>query len=99
MKRALTRKFRVPPVEGRTLTFSIASTVFSSMVGQSKELWSCDSVGDETHNFPAFDLLRDQLHSIFRMIPMFIQAWISLERVNDFLDDVSDSLCSCCSYQ
>ncbi|KAI9444465.1 P-loop containing nucleoside triphosphate hydrolase protein [Lactarius indigo] len=34
-----------------------------------------------------FDLLSDQLHSIFRMIPMFIQARVSLDRVNDFLQD------------
>ncbi|KAH9059057.1 hypothetical protein EDB87DRAFT_1832312 [Lactarius vividus] len=32
-----------------------------------------------------FDLLSDQLHAIFRMIPMFIQARVSLDRVNDFL--------------
>ncbi|KAH9986083.1 hypothetical protein BJV74DRAFT_845474 [Russula compacta] len=32
-----------------------------------------------------FDLLRDQLHSIFWMIPMFIQARVSLDRVDDFL--------------
>jgi ABC-type multidrug transport system fused ATPase/permease subunit len=42
--------------------------------------------------FPVFDLLGQQLFSIFRMIPMFIQAWVSLDRVNDFLNDVSDSL-------
>jgi ABC-type multidrug transport system fused ATPase/permease subunit len=34
-----------------------------------------------------FDLLGQQLFSIFRMIPMFIQAWVSLDRVNDFLND------------
>ncbi|KAI9436510.1 hypothetical protein BJY52DRAFT_1230473 [Lactarius psammicola] len=34
-----------------------------------------------------FDLLRDQLHTIFWMIPMFIQARVSLDRVNDFLHD------------
>ncbi|KAI0291829.1 hypothetical protein BC826DRAFT_1105763 [Russula brevipes] len=32
-----------------------------------------------------FDLLRDQLHSIFWMIPMFTQAKVSLDRVDDFL--------------
>ncbi|KAF8265084.1 hypothetical protein EI94DRAFT_1736769, partial [Lactarius quietus] len=36
-----------------------------------------------------FDLLRDQLHSIFWMIPMFIQARVSIDRVNDFLHDVT----------
>ncbi|KAI0260093.1 hypothetical protein BC834DRAFT_1028685 [Gloeopeniophorella convolvens] len=35
----------------------------------------------------AFDLLRDQLHSVFWMIPMFTQAKVSLDRVNDFLHD------------
>lgn len=35
-----------------------------------------------------FDLLRDQLHSIFWMIPMFIQARVSLDRVDDFLRNV-----------
>ncbi|KAH9059058.1 P-loop containing nucleoside triphosphate hydrolase protein [Lactarius vividus] len=34
-----------------------------------------------------FDLIRDQLHTIFWMIPMFIQARVSLDRVNDFLHD------------
>ncbi|KAI9449923.1 hypothetical protein BJY52DRAFT_1192187 [Lactarius psammicola] len=34
-----------------------------------------------------FDLLRDQLHTIFWMIPMFIQGRVSLDRVNDFLHD------------
>ncbi|KAH8986094.1 hypothetical protein EDB92DRAFT_1949372 [Lactarius akahatsu] len=34
-----------------------------------------------------FDLIRDQLHSIFWMIPMFIRARVSLDRVNDFLRD------------
>ncbi|KAI9431384.1 hypothetical protein H4582DRAFT_2085055 [Lactarius indigo] len=32
-----------------------------------------------------FDLLTNQLHTIFQMIPMFIQARVSLDRVNDFL--------------
>ncbi|KAH9059056.1 hypothetical protein EDB87DRAFT_1577854 [Lactarius vividus] len=32
-----------------------------------------------------FDLIRDQLQSIFWMIPMFTQARVSLDRVNDFL--------------
>ncbi|KAI0052512.1 hypothetical protein FA95DRAFT_1675194 [Auriscalpium vulgare] len=32
-----------------------------------------------------FDILRDQLHSIFYMIPMFIQAKVSLDRVDEFL--------------
>ena len=36
-----------------------------------------------------FDLLRDQLHTIFWMIPMFIQAKVSLDRVDDFLHNVS----------
>ncbi|KAH9016815.1 P-loop containing nucleoside triphosphate hydrolase protein, partial [Lactarius pseudohatsudake] len=34
-----------------------------------------------------FDLLSDQLHSIFRMIPMFIQARVSLDRMNNFLQE------------
>ncbi|KAH9166021.1 hypothetical protein EDB89DRAFT_2115943 [Lactarius sanguifluus] len=34
-----------------------------------------------------FDLIRDQLHTIFWMIPMFIQARVSLDRVDDFLQD------------
>ncbi|KAH8978585.1 hypothetical protein EDB92DRAFT_2119177 [Lactarius akahatsu] len=34
-----------------------------------------------------FDLIRDQLHTIFWMIPMFIQARVSVDRVNDFLHD------------
>ncbi|KAI9449921.1 hypothetical protein BJY52DRAFT_1227472 [Lactarius psammicola] len=32
-----------------------------------------------------FELLRDQLNNIFWMIPMLIQARVSLDRVNDFL--------------
>ncbi|TCD66627.1 hypothetical protein EIP91_001094 [Steccherinum ochraceum] len=32
-----------------------------------------------------FDLLRDQLHTIFGMLPDLIQARVSLDRVNDFL--------------
>ena len=44
------------------------------------------------HIFLVFDLLRDQLYSIFRLIPMFIQAWVSLDRVNDFLHNVSESV-------
>ncbi|KAH9166801.1 hypothetical protein EDB89DRAFT_2245991 [Lactarius sanguifluus] len=34
-----------------------------------------------------FELLSGQLQSIFRMIPMFIRARVSLDRVNDFLHD------------
>ncbi|KAH9019331.1 hypothetical protein EDB83DRAFT_2528201 [Lactarius deliciosus] len=34
-----------------------------------------------------FDLIRNQLQSIFWMIPMFIRARVSLDRVNDFLQD------------
>ncbi|KAI9444468.1 hypothetical protein H4582DRAFT_1805817 [Lactarius indigo] len=34
-----------------------------------------------------FDLIREQLHTIFWMIPMFIQARVSVDRVNDFLRD------------
>ncbi|KAH8997804.1 hypothetical protein EDB86DRAFT_2828663 [Lactarius hatsudake] len=33
----------------------------------------------------AFDLIRDQLQSVFWMIPTFIRARVSLDRVNDFL--------------
>ncbi|KAF8845471.1 hypothetical protein BDN67DRAFT_993677 [Paxillus ammoniavirescens] len=32
-----------------------------------------------------FDILRDQLHTIFWMLPSIIQAKVSLDRVNDFL--------------
>jgi hypothetical protein len=35
-----------------------------------------------------FDLLRDQLHTVFWMIPVFIQAKVSLDRVDDFLHNV-----------
>jgi hypothetical protein len=35
-----------------------------------------------------FDLLRDQLHTIFFMVPYFIQAKVSLDRVTDFLQNV-----------
>jgi hypothetical protein len=38
-----------------------------------------------------FDLLRDQLHTVFWMIPVFIQAKVSLDRVDDFLHNVSGS--------
>ncbi|KAH9166017.1 hypothetical protein EDB89DRAFT_2076263 [Lactarius sanguifluus] len=34
-----------------------------------------------------FDLIREQLQSIFWMIPMFIRTRVSLDRVNDFLHD------------
>ncbi|KAF8256886.1 ABC transporter type 1, transmembrane domain-containing protein [Lactarius quietus] len=34
-----------------------------------------------------FDILGGQLHQVFRIIPMFIEAWVSLNRVNDFLED------------
>ncbi|KAI0793372.1 hypothetical protein C8Q75DRAFT_749936 [Abortiporus biennis] len=34
-----------------------------------------------------FDLLRDQLHTIFGMLPAVIQAKVSLDRVNEFLID------------
>ncbi|KAH8086646.1 hypothetical protein BXZ70DRAFT_549376 [Cristinia sonorae] len=34
-----------------------------------------------------FDLLRDQLHTIFGMLPDMIQAKVSLDRVNDFLHE------------
>ncbi|KAH9028261.1 hypothetical protein EDB84DRAFT_1563180 [Lactarius hengduanensis] len=34
-----------------------------------------------------FDLLSDQLHAIFRMIPMFMQARVSLDRMNNFLQE------------
>ncbi|KAH9041238.1 P-loop containing nucleoside triphosphate hydrolase protein [Lactarius pseudohatsudake] len=38
-------------------------------------------------SFPVFDLIRDQLQLIFWMIPLFIRARVSLDRVNDFLHD------------
>ncbi|KZT18101.1 hypothetical protein NEOLEDRAFT_1152799 [Neolentinus lepideus HHB14362 ss-1] len=44
-----------------------------------------------------FDILRDQLYAVFFMIPMFIQAKVSLDRVDEFLkktellDSFSDS--------
>ncbi|KAH8086617.1 hypothetical protein BXZ70DRAFT_1067776 [Cristinia sonorae] len=34
-----------------------------------------------------FDLLRNQLHTIFSMLPAIIQAKVSLDRVNDFLHE------------
>ncbi|KAF9229723.1 P-loop containing nucleoside triphosphate hydrolase protein [Gyrodon lividus] len=34
-----------------------------------------------------FDILRDQLHTIFWMLPSIIQAKVSLGRVNDFLNN------------
>ncbi len=37
-----------------------------------------------------FELLRNQLRNIFWMVPMFTQAKVSLDRVNDFLRDVSE---------
>jgi hypothetical protein len=95
MKRELTRKFHVPPREENTLTFLQHQPYFPLWSVSLRSFGRGDSVGgDGTQNFPVFDLLRDQLFSIFRMIPMFIQAWVSLDRVNDFLNDVSASLCS-----
>ncbi|KAH8986098.1 hypothetical protein EDB92DRAFT_1818411 [Lactarius akahatsu] len=44
-----------------------------------------DGMGAKGPSFPVFDLIRDQLQSIFWMIPMFIRARVSLDRVNDFL--------------
>ncbi|EIM92492.1 uncharacterized protein STEHIDRAFT_127305 [Stereum hirsutum FP-91666 SS1] len=35
----------------------------------------------------AFDILRDQLHSVFFLIPVFIQAKVSLDRVTEFLQE------------
>lgn len=40
-------------------------------------------------SFSVFDLLRDQLHTVFWMIPMFLQAKVSLDRVDDFLHNVN----------
>ncbi|KIJ68833.1 hypothetical protein HYDPIDRAFT_173463 [Hydnomerulius pinastri MD-312] len=34
-----------------------------------------------------FDILRDQLHTVFYMVPAIIQAKVSMARVNDFLND------------
>jgi hypothetical protein len=35
-----------------------------------------------------FDLLRDQLYTTFLMVPHFIQAKVSLDRVTNFLQNV-----------
>lgn len=37
---------------------------------------------------PVFDMLRDQLHMVFYMIPAVIQGKVSLDRVSDFLRKV-----------
>jgi hypothetical protein len=88
MGQALTRRFRGGCSLRGMLTFNVASTVFSSMAGESfvvPEDRFCDGT-----SFLVFDLLRDQLHSIFWMIPMFTQAKVSLDRVDDFLRNVGD---------
>ena len=36
-----------------------------------------------------FDMLRDQLHMVFFLIPQFVTGRVSLDRVNDFLSNVS----------
>ncbi|KAH8986970.1 hypothetical protein EDB86DRAFT_3211871 [Lactarius hatsudake] len=43
--------------------------------------------GNINYVIPVITLLRNQLHNIFWMVPMFTQAKISLDRVNDFLCD------------
>src|ERR1700733_668305 len=37
-----------------------------------------------------FDLLKEQLHTVFWMMPVFIQAKVSLDRTDDFLRNVRD---------
>jgi len=44
---------------------------------------------DETSS--VFDLLRDQLHTVFWMIPPLLQAKVSLDRADDFLHNVRDN--------
>jgi hypothetical protein len=34
--------------------------------------------------------MKEQLHTIFWMLPLFIQAKVSLDRADDFLRNVSD---------
>ena len=53
-----------------------ASVVFSSMVGELS--FSSTSVQKCPDNKPVFDLLRDQLHTIFGMLPDLIQGTRSL---------------------
>jgi hypothetical protein len=36
-----------------------------------------------------FDMLRDQLHMVFFAITQFVTGKVSLDRVNDFLQNVS----------
>jgi hypothetical protein len=36
--------------------------------------------------------MKEQLHTIFWMLPLFIQAKVSLDRVDDFLRNVSGYL-------
>jgi hypothetical protein len=38
-----------------------------------------------------FDLIKEQLHTIFWMMPGFIQAKVSLDRTDDFLRNVRNS--------
>ena len=43
-----------------------------------------------------FEMLRDQLHITFWMVPILVQAKVSLERLSDFLNNVREfALTSC----
>lgn len=70
------------------LTSGVASTVFSSIAGESLVI-PVEISGDGMFSFSVFDLMKEQLHTIFWMLPMFIQAKVSLDRVDDFLRNVS----------
>lgn len=84
---------------------SVASIVFSSMAGERSRLFRKREVFLTTNL--VFDLLRDQLHTVFGLLPAMIQgkkmsiatrvpftdpliptAKVSLDRVNDFLNEV-----------
>lgn len=71
----LRHKFSCSFPSGHILTLFTVSAVFFSMAGQSENLheWCAQ---DQT--LPVFDLIYDQLHTIFWTIPMFIQARVFL---------------------
>jgi hypothetical protein len=37
---------------------------------------------------PGFNIMRDEMHELFRYIPILINAYVSLVRVQDFLNKV-----------
>ncbi|EIW86373.1 hypothetical protein CONPUDRAFT_78742 [Coniophora puteana RWD-64-598 SS2] len=45
------------------------------------------SAGKVFSSMSVFDIMRDQLHMVFYMVPKMMQAKVSLDRVNDFLFD------------